>query len=232
MGVILHQRMVSNGIWLWGAVAPRYNKVPPAVPKSGVSRGNLQLPKIQYYTFDTVNCKWTPWQSGHKFQEHFQFKTLKFGSNSNTFGKSSMSFSDHLPDLPLHQRNIRYSGVNCALGQSKSIRYSGVRFHIFYCSSAGLSNGVRENGVFVIAGCHCIWNSWFNPCQQRMLFDSYSWTFINSELVHSDGSPPLSLNVESFLEKSCLSNILESLTFRWERRKKERKKIDNRTYIW
>ena len=36
-----------------------------------------------------------------------------------------MSFSDHLPDLPLHKRNIRYSGVNCALGPSKSIRYSG-----------------------------------------------------------------------------------------------------------
>ena len=36
-----------------------------------------------------------------------------------------MSFSDHLPDLPLHKRNIRYSAVNCALGSSKSIRYSG-----------------------------------------------------------------------------------------------------------
>ena len=36
-----------------------------------------------------------------------------------------MSFSDHLSDLPLHKRNIRYSGVNCALGPSKSIRYSG-----------------------------------------------------------------------------------------------------------
>ena len=35
-----------------------------------------------------------------------------------------MLFSDHLPDLPLHKRNIRYSGVNCALGLSKSIRYS------------------------------------------------------------------------------------------------------------
>ena len=36
-----------------------------------------------------------------------------------------MSFSDLLPDLPQHKRNIRYSGVNCALGPSKSIRYSG-----------------------------------------------------------------------------------------------------------
>ena len=58
---------------------------------------------------------------------------------------------------------IRYSGVNCALGLSKSIRYqfrySGVRysrvcFHIFYCNSAGLANVVRYRG-FVIAGCHC-----------------------------------------------------------------------------
>ena len=36
-----------------------------------------------------------------------------------------MSFSDHLPDLPLHKRNIHYSGVNCTLGPSKSIRCSG-----------------------------------------------------------------------------------------------------------
>ena len=35
-----------------------------------------------------------------------------------------MLFSDHLPDLPLHKQNIHYSGVNCALGPSKSIRYS------------------------------------------------------------------------------------------------------------
>ena len=69
-----------------------------------------------------------------------------------------MSFSDHLPDLPLHKRNIRYSRVNCALGPSKSIRYSGVLFHIFYCDSAGISNDVLYNGVFVIAGCHCIWS--------------------------------------------------------------------------
>ena len=36
-----------------------------------------------------------------------------------------MSFSDHLPDLPLHKRNVRYSVENCALGPSKSIHYSG-----------------------------------------------------------------------------------------------------------
>ena len=44
-------------------------------------------------------------------------------------------------------QNIRYSGVNCALGPSKSIRYSGVCFHIFYRNSAGLSYVVRYNGV-------------------------------------------------------------------------------------
>ena len=58
---------------------------------------------------------------------------------------------------------MRYSGVTCALGPSKSIRYNGVCFPIFYCNSAGLSNVVRCNGVFVIArfviaGCH----SWIN----------------------------------------------------------------------
>ena len=53
------------------------------------------------------------------------------------------------------RQNIRYSGVNCALGPLKCIRYSGVCFHISYCNAAGLSNVVRYNGVFVIAGCHC-----------------------------------------------------------------------------
>ena len=68
-------------------------------------------------------------------------------------------------------QNICYSGVNCALGPSKSICYSGdfviagfvtaaVCFHICYRNSAGLSNVVRYNGVFVIvwfviARCHC-----------------------------------------------------------------------------
>ena len=36
-----------------------------------------------------------------------------------------MSTSDHLPDLPLHKRNIRYNGVHCGLGPSKYIRYNG-----------------------------------------------------------------------------------------------------------
>ena len=49
-------------------------------------------------------------------------------------------------------QNIRYGGVNCALGPSKSIRYSGVCFHIFYFNSARLSYVVRYSGVFVIAG--------------------------------------------------------------------------------
>ena len=58
-------------------------------------------------------------------------------------------------------QNICYSGVNCALGPSKSIRYSGVRysgfcFYIFYCNSAGFSYVVRYNGAFVIAGCYCM----------------------------------------------------------------------------
>ena len=36
-----------------------------------------------------------------------------------------MLISDQLPDLPLHKRNIRYSGVHCGLGPSKCIRYNG-----------------------------------------------------------------------------------------------------------
>ena len=56
-------------------------------------------------------------------------------------------------------QKIRYSGVDCALGPSKSIRYSGDFviegfviagfFHIFYCNSAGLSYVVCHIGVFV-----------------------------------------------------------------------------------
>ena len=42
--------------------------------------------------------------------------------------------------------------INSLYGE---FHYSGVCFHIFYCNSAGLSNVVRYNGVFVIAGCHC-----------------------------------------------------------------------------
>ena len=49
-------------------------------------------------------------------------------------------------------QNVCYSGVNCVLGPSKSIRYSGVCFHIFYCNSAGLSEVFRFNRVFVMAG--------------------------------------------------------------------------------
>ena len=49
-------------------------------------------------------------------------------------------------------RGFRYSGV----------RYSRVCFHIFCCNSAGLSNVVRYNGVFVIAGCHCKMFGWFS----------------------------------------------------------------------
>ena len=56
--------------------------------------------------------------------------------NSTLHSNLAVVFSDC-------ERNIRYSGVNCALGPSKSIRYSGVRLHIFNCNSAELSNVVR-----------------------------------------------------------------------------------------
>ena len=62
--------------------------------------------------------------------------------------------------LRANGQNICYSGVNCALGPSKSIRYSGdfskAGFaSTFYCNSAGLSDVFRYNGVFVLAGFHC-----------------------------------------------------------------------------
>ena len=63
--------------------------------------------------------------------------------------------------------SIRYRrGFRCS-----GIRYSGVCFHIFYCNSAGLSNVVRYNGVFFIAGiviegCHC---SYVQPQRVRFL---------------------------------------------------------------
>ena len=49
------------------------------------------------------------------------------------------------------RQNICYSGVNCVLGLSKSIRYSGVCFHIFYCNSAGLSDVFCYKRVFAMA---------------------------------------------------------------------------------
>ena len=49
-------------------------------------------------------------------------------------------------------QNIRYSGLNCALGPLKSIRYMGDFVpHILLYNSAGLSYVVHYNGVFVIA---------------------------------------------------------------------------------
>ena len=55
-------------------------------------------------------------------------------------------------------QNIRYSGVNCALGPSKSIRYSGdfviagfVSPYFTVILSGFQNNVVRYNGVFVIA---------------------------------------------------------------------------------
>ena len=76
-------------------------------------------------------------------------------------------------------QNILYSGVNCALGPSKSIRYSGVCFHVFYCNSAGpLSNVVRYHGVsviegFVIAGCHVYSQAYSHKELERWRFLSF-----------------------------------------------------------
>ena len=44
-------------------------------------------------------------------------------------------------------KSFCYSGVHYS-----SVRYSRVCFHICYCNSAGLSNVVRYNRVFIIAG--------------------------------------------------------------------------------
>ena len=63
------------------------------------------------------------------------------------FGLSTFLSSCRFYGLRATGQNIRYSGVNCALGPSESFRYSGVCFHIFYCNSAGLSNVVCYNGV-------------------------------------------------------------------------------------
>ena len=55
-------------------------------------------------------------------------------------------------------QNIRYSGVNCALRPSKSIRYSGVRYGgVVFTYLTVILPGfqklfVHDNGVFVIAG--------------------------------------------------------------------------------
>ena len=69
-----------------------------------------------------------------------------------------MSFSDHLPDFSLHKRNIRNSRVNCALGPSKSIRYSGDFVIAGFISTyftvilPGFQMLFVITGVFVIAG--------------------------------------------------------------------------------
>ena len=83
------------------------------------------------------------------------------------------------------RQNIRYSGVNCALGSSKSIRYSGdfiiAGFIVFYCNSAGLSNVVQCNGAFIIAGfaiagCHCIYMHSPRLVQWLVQQKMYAWT--------------------------------------------------------
>ena len=70
-----------------------------------------------------------------------------------------MSFSDHLTDLLLHKRNIRYSGVNCALGPSKSICYRRdfvkagfVIAGFFSAYFTVILPGFQMR--FVVAGCH------------------------------------------------------------------------------
>ena len=63
-----------------------------------------------------------------------------------------MPFSDHLPDLHLHKRNIRYSGLNCALGPSKSILYSGDFVITGFVIAGFRYSGVRYSEDFVIAG--------------------------------------------------------------------------------
>ena len=62
-----------------------------------------------------------------------------------------------------HQNQFVIAGISLYSG----VHYSGVCFHIFYCNSAGLSNVVRYNRVYVITGfsivgCHCIK---LNTCQ-------------------------------------------------------------------
>ena len=95
-------------------------------------------------------------------------------------------------------QNIRYSGVNCPLGPSKSIRYSGdfvtagFCFHIFYCNSAGLSNVARCNGVFAIAGFLCTarillqssqWFAWFSIVDWKTCVWVCFWSSYNVSIT-------------------------------------------------
>ena len=63
-----------------------------------------------------------------------------------------MSFSDHLPDLPLHKQNICYSGVKNVLGPSKSIRYSGDFIMVGFISTYFTVILLGFQMLFVITG--------------------------------------------------------------------------------
>ena len=92
-------------------------------------------------------------------------------------------------------QNIRYSGVrfhifyNNSAGLSNvvrysGVRYSGVRFHIFYYNSAGLSNVVRCSGVRYsgVPLYHKLSPSCFvNYFNSVSSIHSYSFIFIQSQ---------------------------------------------------
>ena len=74
-----------------------------------------------------------------------------------------MVFIDHCEQL--ETVTVRYSGVNCGLGASKSNHYSGDFIIAGFVSTyftailPGFLEVFRFNGVFVIAGFHCIKHS-------------------------------------------------------------------------
>ena len=63
--------------------------------------------------------------------------------------------------MPWDRQNLFViAGISLYRGLLTGARYSGVCFHIFYCNFSGLSNVIRYNGIYVIAGfvitgCHC-----------------------------------------------------------------------------
>ena len=118
-----------------------------------------------YLILETVSVK--HWQSKHQIQKHFQLK--------QAVHVISTQICRFYWLLRATGQNIRYSGVNCALGPSKSIRYSGIPFHIFYCNSVGLSDVFRYNGVlvttgFVIAEFHCITRTYWTKLYINPVF--------------------------------------------------------------
>ena len=65
-----------------------------------------------------------------------------------------------------------------SFGTVKSIRYSGIRFHIFYCNSAGISDVFRYDEVFAIARFHCV-----TICQGRRKIISLYRRIVISKLL-------------------------------------------------